>query len=137
MFKLTSLFLFLLLQSCSNQPSKPENPDTRYFSDATDCFQTSDRKLKIPIPFSTREGVMLSSMDLEIPLAGDAGAFRQCMEYKGHPHMVGKINVNDYLSVSRACMDKARDSSTPNETYASCVQHGQITVEPIAPGRQK
>ena len=127
---------FLLLQSCSNHPSKPDNPDTRFFSDASDCFNESTRKEYVKVPVSA-QNVIISNTVVEVPLGNDAGAFRLCMKYKGHLTPSPQVNTTDYLNVSKACMQEASASSTPNETYANCVKHWQLTIESITPDGSK
>ena len=134
MFKVVLIFLSLLLHGCLDELTKHENPEVRYFSDATDCFHSTDRKIDLNIKSNSREGLtLMAPTNVQIPLSGDARAFQQCMQYKGHPSNIGKVSADGYLNVSRACLDEARDSATPNEAYAACVQRNEITVEPIRP----
>lgn len=123
MFKLSIFFSCFLALGCTSQMHKTDNPDARYFSDATDCFHSSEQKQSVNIPTTPSVTV------IDIPLASDAGAFRLCMEHKGHPVIPAKANADDYLNVSRACLLEARSSSAPNESYATCVNRGRIIVE--------
>jgi len=131
------IFLSFLLFSCSGELTKRNHPEQRYVSDATDCYQAVERKQQLKVPVTSPTGVILSVTTIEIPFGSDAGAFRLCMKHKGHPVSVSKANPDDYLNVSRTCMQEARDSSSPNETYANCVQRSKITVETIAPDKLK
>lgn len=133
MFRFSLIFLSFLVFSCSGELTKRNNPEQRYVSDATDCYQTTERKQQLKVPITGAKGIILSVTTLEIPLGNDAGAFRLCMKHKGHPVSVSKANPDEYLNVSRNCMQEARDSLSPNETYANCVQRSKITVETIAP----
>jgi len=126
MFKFAVILLSLLLQSCSDYLSKQ---DTGYFSDASSCFRSSERKESVKVPTA---GTMTV---IEVPTGNDANVFGQCMEQAGHP--VTKPDPEGYLNVSRACLQQARDSSNPDDAYAKCVRHGKITVEPIIPERSK
>jgi hypothetical protein len=68
---------------------------------------------------------------IDVPIGNDANTFSLCMEHAGHTPT--HANPDDYLSVSRACSQHARDSSTPDEDYAKCIRHGKIIVETIIP----
>ncbi|MEQ1486062.1 hypothetical protein [Methyloglobulus sp.] len=135
MLRFALIFLPFLAFSCSGEPTKRNNPEQRYVSDATDCYQAVERKQQLKVPIAGAKGVILSVTTIEIPLGSDAGAFRLCMKHKGHPVNASKANPDDYLNVSRTCMQEARDSLSPNESYANCVQRSKITVETIAPDK--
>lgn len=135
MLRFALIFLPFLLFSCSGELTKRNNPEQRYVSDATNCYQAVERKQQLKVPIAGAKGVILSVTTIEIPLGSDASAFRLCMKHKGHPVSVSKANPDDYLNVSRACMKEARDSLSPNESYANCVQRSKITVETIAPDK--
>jgi len=129
MVKFAVILLSLLLQSCSTYSSKQGTNKDDYFSVASSCFRSSERKVYVKVPTA---GTMTV---IEVPVGNDANVFGSCMEHSGHP--VTQANPEDYLNVSRACMQEARDSSSPNDTYAKCVRHGKITVETMPPDVSK
>jgi hypothetical protein len=129
MFKFTVMLLSLLLQSCSGYFSRQGQDDAGYFSDASSCFQSSMHKESVKVPTA---GTMTI---IDVPVGSDANAFGLCMEQAGHPHT--PANPDDYLQVSRTCLQQARESLTPDDTYARCVRHGKITVETIRPEPSK
>lgn len=116
---------------CMESLTRANQPNERYYADATDCFHTSTLKQNVDVKYGTRSGEFVGGLNFDIPMGSDAGAFRLCMEHKGHPVEKVQLNADDYQRISADCMDEAQASSTPNETYASCVQRGTITVEPI------
>jgi hypothetical protein len=123
MNKFAVILLLTLLQSCSSHLSGQNMPDTGYFSDASDCYRSSERKVYVKVPTA---GAMTV---IDVPIGNDANMFSLCMEHAGHPPT--HANPEDYLSVSRACSQHARDSSSPDEAYAKCIRHGKITVDII------
>ena len=129
MFMSAIILLSLLLQGCSNYPSRYDSDDTSYFSDASNCYRSSERKVQVKVPTA------LTMTVIEVPTGNDANVFGQCMEHAGHP--VPKADPDDYLNVSRACMQRAHDSSNFDDAYAKCVRYGKIIVETIAPDKPK
>jgi len=125
MFKFAVILLSLLLQSCADFPYRHDMEDSGYFSDASNCYRSSERKVYVKVPTA---GTMTV---IEVPIGNDANVFGLCMEHAGHP--VPKANPDDYLNVSRACMQAARDSSNPDDAYVKCVRYGKIIVETITP----
>jgi hypothetical protein len=130
MFKFAVISLFILLASCSDILPRQNSDDAGYFSDSSDCFRSSVRKVPIKVPTA------LTMTVIEVPIGHDADLFGQCMEYAGHPP-AAKVNADEYLNVSRACMKEAAASETPDTAYAKCVRRGKITVETISPDRSK
>ena len=139
MLKYTLILLFFLLQACAGSFPKHGSEDEEYFSDASDCYRTSERKQTITIPVTGQQSNALGSVqsnasagiEVVIPMGMDAKGFSFCMEQQGHPP--AKVDANEYLNVSRSCMEEARHSPTPNEAYTQCVRHGKITIEPLKP----
>ncbi|MDD2722724.1 MAG: hypothetical protein PHH59_01705 [Methylovulum sp.] len=129
MFKLAVILFPLLLLGCSGNVTKQDSDDIGYFSDSSDCFRSSVRKEQIKVPTAKTNTI------IEIPIGNDADLFSQCMEYAGHPAV--KVNADEYLNVSRACMKEAAASETPDAAYAKCVRRTGITVETIPPGKSK
>lgn len=129
MSKFAIILLTVLLQSCSGYLVSHASDDTRYFSDALNCFQSAERKESVKVPTGSTLSV------IEVPVGINPSVFGSCMEQAGHP--VPQVNPDDYLNVSRACMQQARGSSNPDEVYAGCVRHGKITVETMIPDRSK
>ena len=129
MFKLAVILLSLLLQSCSNYPSRRDADATGYFSDAASCFRYSERKVYVKVPTA------LTMTVIEVPIGNDANIFGLCMEHAGHA--VPKADPDDYLNVSRACMQETRNSSKPDDAYAKCVRYGKIIVETITTDKPK
>jgi hypothetical protein len=117
------IFLAILLQSCSTTLSRQDKPDSGYFSDASDCYRSSERKVYVKVPTAGTMTVV------DVPIGNDATLFSLCIEHAGHP--ATHADPEDYLNVSRACSQHARDSSYPDEAYAKCIRHGKITVETI------
>jgi hypothetical protein len=115
---------------CSANLAKTESPHNSYFSDAADCYHSSELKQKINIPISARDTIVSTTV-IEVPLTTDAGAFRLCMQHKGHPVTDTQATADDYLNQSRACLEQARASSNPNQTYSECANLGKITVESL------
>lgn len=125
MFKRGIVLLSLcLLEACSGWLSYPsENADTGYFSDASDCLRSSLRREQIKVPTGNTMSV------IEVVIGNDAAAFGHCMENAGHP--AKKADLTEYLKLSSDCLQEARSSSTPDDTYGKCVRRGKITVETI------
>lgn len=124
MFKLLiSIIIFQIAGCVSSQIEKSGENDAHYFSDATDCFSSSQQiqKLNVPVAGQTSQ--------IEIPLILDAGAFRLCMKSKGHPVIVTGANADTYLNVSKNCLQEAQSSSTPDATYATCVKSRELKVK--------
>ncbi|MDO9103493.1 MAG: hypothetical protein Q7U57_00890 [Methylovulum sp.] len=129
MFKITVVLISLGLQSCAAYFYKAADDNAGYFADATGCFQSSVRKESVKVPTA---GTMTV---IDLPIGNDANIFGLCMEQAGHP--APQANPNDYLDVARYCLQQARSSSEPDDTYARCVRLGKITVETIPAGRSK
>ncbi len=110
---------------CSANLTKTENPSNGYFSDATDCFHSSEQKQYVNVPIAG--GITV----IEVPLSVNEGTFRLCMQHKGHPVTDTQATADDYLNQSKACLEKARASSNPNQTYSDCANLGKITVESL------
>ncbi|MBK8815149.1 MAG: hypothetical protein IPN42_06385 [Methylococcaceae bacterium] len=124
MFKLLFSIIFFHIAGCvSSQIEKTAEIDAHYFSDATDCFRSTQLIQKQNIPVGSQ------ITPIEIPLGSDAGAFRLCMKYKGHPFNSASAEADSYLNVSKNCLQEAQSSSTPDATYAACVKRGTIKVE--------
>ena len=129
MFKFAVILLSLLLQSCADFPYRNDTEDTGYFSDASNCYRSSERKVLVKVPTATTMTVV------EVPIGNDANIFGLCMEHAGHA--VTKADPDDYLNVSRACMQETRNSSKPDDAYAKCVRYGKIIVETITTDKPK
>lgn len=132
------LRLFLIcciaLTGCLGQSIKTGSPRNGAFSDAMDCYHYSELNQKVNIPIAAGNTIVSTTI-VEVPLSVDAGAFRLCMEHKGHPATVANIKSDDYLNQSRYCYQQARGSSNPNQAYSDCVQRGKITVETLPPDK--
>ena len=126
MSKSTLLLIAMLMQSCSGYLLGKDKSDMGYFSDASDCYRSSERNVSVKVPAA---GTMTV---IDVPIGNDANMFSLCMEHAGHPPT--HANPEDYLILSRACSQHARDSSKADKTYATCIQNGKITVETLAPG---
>jgi hypothetical protein len=119
------------LQACASSFPKHPNPDQEYFADASDCFRSSERKQVIKVPMTGRQSTATAAIEIALPMGMDDKAFSFCMEQQGHPP--AKVDLSEYLSVSRSCMEEARNSPTPSEAYAQCVRHGGVTIETLKP----
>lgn len=95
-----------------------------YFSDSSGCFRTSVRKVPLKAPTDKTMTVV------EVPIGHDAELFSLCMEYAGHLPNAG-VNAEEYLNISRACLEVAVASEIPDATYATCVRHANISVNTI------
>lgn len=120
----------VVLVGCSASLTKTEKSHNSYFSDATDCYHSSELKQKINIPIAAGDTVVSTTI-VEVPLTTDAGAFRLCMQHKGHPVTDNQATADDYLNQSKACLEQALASSNPNQTYSDCANLGKITVESL------
>lgn len=129
MIKFAALILILLLQSCAANTSNQGLNESGYFLDASNCYRSSERKVSVNVPTGRSMTV------IDVPIDNDSNVFGLCMKQLGHPPT--QANSEDYLNVSRACFQEARDSSSPNDTYAKCVQHGKISAEIILPEQSK
>ncbi|MEQ1620912.1 MAG: hypothetical protein ABL919_05865 [Methylococcales bacterium] len=129
MIKFAALIIFLLMQSCAANNSYFGLHEGGYFLDASSCYRSSERKVSVKVPSG------LSMTVVDVAIGNDSNVFGLCMKQLGHPPT--QANPEDYLNVSRACFQEARDSSSPDETYANCVQHGRISAEIIPPEHSK
>lgn len=114
----------LILQSCSATLTQTTHREDHrgYFIDASNCFKTSMRKERVKVPTG------LSGMTVvEIPTVYDAGSFTNCMRFAGHK--TPKVDLEDYLTVSRQCYLEARGQSNADDVYADCVYRSRIGVE--------
>ncbi|NOT13213.1 MAG: hypothetical protein HOP23_15490 [Methylococcaceae bacterium] len=124
MSRFAVILLSILLQSCSDYLAKQNTPDTGYFSDASDCIRSSERKIYVKVPTAGTMTVV------EVPSGNDATVFSLCMEHAGHPPT--HTDSDNYLNVSRASQ-QVRNSSNTDEAYAKCVRHSKITIEAMIP----
>ena len=127
MIKFSALLLCItLLLACTNNEWVKKNiQDTNhgYFSDASECGQTAIRKEKLLVPTAGSLSVV------EIPIYYDANVFIVCMEHAGRP--VSRVDLTEYLNVSTACLQKARGTENPDESYADCIKRSRLDVEII------
>ncbi|MDD5275943.1 MAG: hypothetical protein PHR16_07665 [Methylovulum sp.] len=120
------LLISLMVQGCSDYFSK-SGTDSKYFSDASTCYQSSVRKEQLKVPTAGTMSI------IEIPTGNDAGAFSNCMAYKGHP--IEKADPEAYLNASRECLQATGNATDPGNAYADCIKHGNITVETLPNGK--
>jgi hypothetical protein len=68
---------------------------------------------------------------VEIPVGYDANTFIACMEYAGRP-VSPRVDVTEYLNISTTCLNEARKSEYPDESYASCIKRSRLNIEVIS-----
>jgi hypothetical protein len=133
--KVTVILLSLLtLQACGQFLTKADKvkDNSRYFADATDCYQSSQRKEKVSVMMSgNTQHSFAFPITVDIPMGYDAGAFKNCMIYSGHSEPKVDADPTAYLELSRRCIDQARGEDNTNDVYASCIRNGDITVDVI------
>lgn len=116
----------IMLAACTNNESIKQNfsdANSGYFSDASECSQSSMRKEEIKVPTAGSVSVV------EVPIGYDAGRFLVCMEYAGRP--VSRVDLTEYLNVSNACLHEARKTENPDDGYADCIKRSRLNVEII------
>ncbi|WP_404358149.1 hypothetical protein [Methylotuvimicrobium sp. KM1] len=113
----------IILQSCSGTLTQtgPLENNRGYFIDASNCFKTSMHMERIKVP--TGGGMT----EVEIPVIYNAGAFTNCMRFAGHK--TPKVDLENYLTVSRQCYLEARGLSNADDVYADCVHRSRIGIE--------
>ncbi len=94
-----------------------------YFSDASDCRQTSARTEKLNIPTAGSMSVV------EVPTGYDAGKFTVCMDYKKRP--VARADATEYLNASITCLHQAQAAEHADDSYADCIKRSQLQLEYI------
>lgn len=128
MFKFPVMFLCItLLLGCSkNEWVRQHNADTNsgYFLDAHECSQSAMRKLSFLVPPAG------SASAVELPIGYDANIFIVCMEHAGRP-VSSRVDVTEYLKISTACLQEARDSVSSDQSYANCIRRSRLNVEVI------
>ncbi len=138
MIKITVILLSLLtLQACTGSflsKADKTKDNSHYFADATECYQTAQRKEKVNVMMSgNTEHSFAFPITIDIPITYDAGAYKNCMIYAGHKEPKVDADPTAYLEISRRCLDQARGEEDANDAYANCVRNGDITVDVIHP----
>jgi hypothetical protein len=121
-----SLCIILLSGCTSNELVNQNSHDINrgYFSDASECSQSAMRKTAFNVPTAGSVSVV------EIPVGYDANTFIVCMEHAGRP-VSPHADVTEYLNISTTCLNEARKSEYPDESYASCIKQSRLKVEVI------
>lgn len=128
------LLSLLTLQSCGGLPAKTdkENNDSRYFADASECYETAHRKEKVNVMMSgNTDHPFAFPITIDIPITYDAGAYKNCMIYAGHAEPKVDADPTAYLEISKRCLDQARGEENANDAYANCIRNGDLTVDVI------
>lgn len=125
MIKAFPFFLCLpLITAClSTSGGQGASEFEGYFTDATECYQTSIHKEQVKV--QTGKAVTV----IDIPTVHNAGAFSNCMARAGHTPP--KVNPQAYLEMSSRCLNEARGTEQPDEAYARCIRAGTLRIEPI------
>lgn len=131
------LLCLITLQACSDRFLSKGDDNSRYFADATECYQTAHRKEKVSVMMSgNTQHSFAYPITVDIPIAYDAGAFKNCMIYSGHKEPKIDADPAAYLEISRRCLDQAKGEQDVNDAYANCVRNGDITVDVIHPNKR-
>ena len=134
--KFTAFLLFILsLQACSDRllsEGDKAKDNNHYFADATECYQTAQRKEKVNVMMSgNTQHSFAFPITIDIPITYDAGAYKNCMIYAGHKEPKIDADPTAYLEISRRCLDQAKGEDNANDAYANCVKNGDLTVDVI------
>jgi len=134
--KFTAFLMSLLtLQACSDRflsEGVKAKDNNHYFADATECYQTAQRKEKVNVMMSgNTQHSFAFPITIDIPITYDAGAYKNCMIYAGHKEPKIDADPTAYLEISRRCLDQAKGEDNANEAYANCVKNGDLTVDVI------
>lgn len=119
-------FWLVVLPACTHSElSIPDASDANrgYFADALNCRQSALRVEAIKVPTAHSMSV------IEVPTTYDAGKFVACMTYAGRP--VSRVDLSDYLTISSACLNEARNLANSDDAYADCIQRSRLNVEII------
>jgi hypothetical protein len=128
------LLSLLMLQACSQFVAEADNTDknSRYFADASECYETAHKKEKVNVMLSgNKEHSFAFPITIDIPITYDAGVFKNCMMYACHSEPKVDADPTAYLELSRRCLDQARGEENSNDVYANCIKNGDISVDVI------
>jgi hypothetical protein len=120
---LVALLSCYLFTGCNKElvnPSTAQN-NQGYFSDASDCRQSSARTEKINLPTPIAMSVV------EVPTGYDAGKFTVCMEFRKRP--VARADATEYLNASTACLHEAQSAEHPDDSFADCIKRSHLQLE--------
>lgn len=119
---LMSILLVCLLVGCNQALVTQESPEHKgYFADAFRCNQSSMRKESVNVPTAGSMSVV------EVPMGYDAGKFTVCMQYAKRP--VSRADASEYLKVSSNCLQVARGSDNPDQSYSDCLKNSRLNLQ--------
>ena len=124
-FSILLLCIALLLGCVSNKSVNQNNQDTHvdYFSDATNCSESTQPKQAINVPTGRTQS------QVQIPAGRDKNAYVDCMKQKGWS--VLRADPTEYQAVTKACHQQAQGAKDFDESYADCVSRSRLNVEVI------